>query len=189
MAGYESGSYRNQVHPFFSVVFSFFGCLLWPLSRLSSSITKTWETYTKVHCTCTVFTATYVTVSWSMLFFRSVICLSKLFWKTWMQMSYHVVLAIPTSKPLTYHQDFNLIVSSSPNKSSTTIHYKEYTVFLKIKGIRCYFYVCLLGIFDYTFLGNDSYLLQDLEVVQNIVSAKSTNTPKLCQLKVFYLTR
>lgn len=39
------------------------------------------------------------------------------------------------------------------------------------------------------FLGNDSYLLQDLEVVQNIVSAKSTNTQKLCQLKGFYLTQ
>lgn len=51
-----------------------------------------------------------------------------------------------------------------------------------------FLYMCLLGVFNDTFLGNDSYLLQDLEVIQNIVSAKSTNTPKLYQLKVFYLT-
>lgn len=51
-----------------------------------------------------------------------------------------------------------------------------------------FLYMCFLDVFDDTFWGNYSYLLQDLEVVQNIVSAKSTNTPKLYQLKVFYLT-
>lgn len=68
-------------------------------------------------------------------FFRSVICLSKLLWKACMQMSHHAVLAIATSRPLTYHQDLNLIVSFSPNKSSTTIHYKKNIQYsLKLKG-------------------------------------------------------